>query len=153
MISFKWTLSLEQPANETDLSELQKCLVTAGVFLDLSWNGEAPQLTISISEKLLVKTVDHLHEVEPSDIVDGDSIAQPEDDVVKQKGRPKSVPKNDITLARVHHMRFMGVPARDIAEEIGVSRRTFYRRFEQIKYKNLDPDTPFSKHPPIYIYS
>ena len=97
MISFKWTLSLEQPANETDLSELQKCLVTAGVFLDLSWNGEAPQLTISISEKLLVKTVDHLHEVEPSDIVDGDSIAQPEDDVVKQKGRPKSVPKNDIT--------------------------------------------------------
>ena len=131
MISFKWTLSLEQPANETDLSELQKCLVTAGVFLDLSWNGEAPQLTISISEKLLVKTVDHLHEVEPSDIVDGDSIAQPEDDVVKQKGRPKSVPKNDITLARVHH--------------IGVSRRTFYRRFEQIKYKNLDPDTPFSK--------
>ena len=116
MISFKWTLSLEQPANETDLSELQKCLVTAGVFLDLSWNGEAPQLTISISEKLLVKTVDHLHEVEPSDIVDGDSIAQPEDDVVKQKGRPKSVPKHDITLARVHHMRFMGVPAKDIAE-------------------------------------
>lgn len=104
MISFKWTLSLEQPANETDLSELQKCLVTAGVFLDLSWNGDAPQLTISISEKLLVKTVDHLHEVEPSDIVDGDSIAQPEDDVVKQKGRPKSVPKNDITLARVHHV-------------------------------------------------
>ena len=129
MISFKWTLSLEQPANETDLSELQKCLVTAGVFLDLSWNGEAPQLTISISEKLLVKTVDHLHEVEPSDIVDGDSIAQPEDD----------------TLARVHHMRFMGVPAKDIAEEIGASRQTFYRRFEQIKYKNLDPDTPFSK--------
>ena len=83
MISFKWTLSLEQPANETDLSELQKCLVTAGVFLDLSWNGEAPQLTISISEKLLVKTVDHLHEVEPSDIVDGDSIAQPEDDLPK----------------------------------------------------------------------
>jgi hypothetical protein len=36
-------------------------------------------------------------------------------------------------------------PAKDIAEEIGVSRRTFYRRFEQIKYKNLDPDTPFSK--------
>jgi hypothetical protein len=106
MISFKWTLSLEQPANETDLSELQKCLVTAGVFLDLSWNGEAPQLTISISEKLLVKTVDHLHEVEPSDIVDGDSIAQPEDDVVKQKGRPKSVPKNDITLARVHHILY-----------------------------------------------
>ena len=64
---------------------------------------------------------------------------------VKQKGRPKSVPKNDITLARVHHMRFMGVPAKDIAEEIGASRRTFYRRFEQIKYKNLDPDTPFSK--------
>ena len=55
MISFKWTLSLEQPANETDLSELQKCLVTAGVFLDLSWNGEAPQLTISISEKLLTE--------------------------------------------------------------------------------------------------
>ena len=93
MISFKWTLSLEQPANETDLSELQKCLVTAGVFLDLSWNGEAPQLTISISEKLLVKTVDHLHEVEPSDIVDGDSIAQPEDDVVKQKGRPTPWPE------------------------------------------------------------
>ena len=92
-----------------------------------------------------MKTVDHLHEVEPSDIVDGDSIAQPEDDFVKQKGRPKSVPKNDITLARVHHMRFMGVPAKDIAEEIGASRRTFYRRFEQIKYKNLDPDTPFSK--------
>lgn len=92
-------------------------------------------------------------EIEPSDCGRNEGTAQPENDVVKQRGRPKSVPKNDITLARVHHMRFMGVPVRDIAEEIGVSRRTFYRRFEQIKYKNLDPDTPFSKHPPIYIYS
>ena len=145
MISYKWTLSLDQPSNETDLSELQKYLVTAGVFLDLSWNGEAPQLTISISEKLLDKAAGQQMEIEPSDCGRNEGTAQPENDVVKQRGRPKSVPKNDITLARVHHMRFMGVPARDIAEEIGVSRRTFYRRFEQIKYKNLDPDTPFSK--------
>jgi DNA invertase Pin-like site-specific DNA recombinase len=42
-------------------------------------------------------------------------------------------------------MRFMGVPTENIAREIGISRRTYFRVLQQIQHKNLDPDTPFSK--------
>ena len=63
----------------------------------------------------------------------------------RKRGRPAAAVKNDLTIARIHHMRFMNVPVETIAKEIGVSRRTFYRRWNQIAQLNLDPETPFSK--------
>ena len=63
----------------------------------------------------------------------------------RKRGRPTAAVKNDLTLARIHHMRFMNVPVETIAKEIGVSKRTFYRRWNQIAQLNLDPETPFSK--------
>ena len=50
----------------------------------------------------------------------------------RKRGRPTAAVKNDLTLARIHHMRFMNVPVETIAKEIGVSKRTFYRRWNQI---------------------
>ena len=47
----------------------------------------------------------------------------------RKRGRPAAVVKNDLTLARIHHMRFMNVLVKTIAKEIGDSRRTFYRRW------------------------
>ena len=63
----------------------------------------------------------------------------------RKRGRPAAAVKNDLTIARIHHMRFIYVPVETIAKEIGVSRRTFYRRWNQIAQLNLDPETPFSK--------
>jgi hypothetical protein len=39
----------------------------------------------------------------------------------------------------------MGVPAETIAEEIGVSRRTLFRRLADVNGKDISPDTPFSQ--------
>ena len=39
----------------------------------------------------------------------------------------------------------MGISVEAIAKEIGVSKRTFYRRWTQAEKLGLDPDTPFSQ--------
>ena len=62
-----------------------------------------------------------------------------------KRGRPSVVPKYDITLGCVQHKRFMGISVEAIAKEIGVSKRTFYRRWTQAEKLGLDPDPPFSQ--------
>lgn len=143
MISYKWNLSPEQSSNKEALYKLQACLVAAGVYLDLSWNEDVPQLSISVPEELLEKIAAQQNGQDSSKISqEGNEAAQ---DPPKRRGRPSVIPGNDITLGRVYHMRFMGTSAEAIAKEIGVSKRTFYRRFAKASGKNLDPDTPFSQ--------
>lgn len=143
MISYKWNLSPEQPFDKEALYKLQACLISAGVYLDLSWNGNAPQLSISVSEELQEKVATQHNRLDSSGISkEENETAQ---DPSKRRGRPSAIPGNDLTLGRVYHMRFMGTSVEAIAKEIGVSKRTFYRRFAKVSGKNLDPDTPFSQ--------
>ena len=143
MISYKWNLSPQQPFDKKALYKLQTCLLAAGVFLDLSWNDDAPQLAISVSEEILEK-VTAQQTGQDSFAAAKEENTEPQDSP-KRRGRPSVMPGNDITLGHVQHMRFMGIPAEAIAKEIGVSKRTFYRRFAQARVKHLDPDTPFSQ--------
>ena len=164
MISYKWYLSPDQPFNKEELFKLQYCLHAAGILLDLSWDKGSPVMSISVPEGLMEKA----DEQPPADVP---SVLSAEDRPAERKGsgrcrkrgRPTAAVKNDLTLARIHHMRFtaavkndltlarihhmrfMNVPVETIAKEIGVSRRTFYRRWNQIAQLNLDPETPFSK--------
>ena len=132
MISYKWYLSPDQPFNKEELFKLQYCLHAAGILLDLSWDKGSPVMSISVPEGLMEKA----DEQPPADVPSGRC---------RKRGRPTAAVKNDLTLARIHHMRFMNVPVETIAKEIGVSKRTFYRRWNQIAQLNLDPETPFSK--------
>ena len=141
MISFNFTLSPDHSMNKEHLFQLQNCLVSVGMYLDLSLKDGMPQLTISIPDDFLEKIsssetvtetgTDEIHEL-------------PMDNERKHRGRPAVQPKNDLTLGQVRHMRFMSIPAETIAKEIGVSKRTFYRRLNEINGKNLSEDTPFS---------
>lgn len=60
-------------------------------------------------------------------------------------GRPHARPVNDLTLGDILHKRFMNVPMESIASELGVSRRTLYRKLDAIYGKNIDENTPFSQ--------
>lgn len=62
----------------------------------------------------------------------------------QKRGRPVKPPVNDITLLQVEKMQSNGMKADDIAAFIGVSRRTFYRKFNKAKQESLDPLTPYS---------
>lgn len=143
MISYNFILAPDQPLNKDPLYQLQACLASADIFLDLSWKDDTLQMTISISEDLLEKVT--AKETDQSNVEGEDSTEAELPREIKRRGRPAAKPKNDLTLGRVYHMRFLGVPAETIAEDIGVSRRTFYRRLALINGKNLSEDTPFSK--------
>ena len=60
-------------------------------------------------------------------------------------GRPHVRPVTDLTLGEIHHKRFMNVPMESIASELGVSRRTLYRKLDTVHGKNIDASTPFSQ--------
>jgi hypothetical protein len=145
MFSYHFNLSQEQPANKESLMHLQTYLAAFGVFLDLSWEEGTSRMSIFVSDKALEKKASCPAKQPPS--VPNDGTGSVPDVPVKRRGRPAAHPKNDITLGHVYHLRFMGVPATAIAEEIGVSRRTLYRRLESINGKNISPDTPFSQWP------
>jgi len=147
MISYKWTLSAEQPFDKNTVFELQTHLAAVGVYLDLSWNDNAPQLSISVPKSVL-------QEETASDIAQKSSSEKdPEESPVsskvpvrlKHRGRPLVSPKNDITLGRVLHMQFKGVSAEEIAKMIGISRRTYFRIMKNLENNHYDPETPFSK--------
>ena len=139
MLSLYCLLASNQSVDKSTLFEIQTHLLTAGVFLDLVLKDGRPQLVISVSDELLKK------EAAPSSGAVLDESTQNQADFKRQKGRPPAQPEHDITLERVKHLRFMGVPVEAIAKEIGVSKRTFYRKWRQIGDKCLDSSTPFSK--------
>ncbi len=144
MISYQWFLSPEQPFNKDALYRLQYCLYAAGVYLDLSWNEGSPVMTISVPEELM-ETVDV--QAQKGSPTDSDPEEMPSEEAVRRRrrGRPSVIVKNDLTLGHVRHMRFMNNSVEKIAEEIGVSKRTFYRRWKQAEKMNIDENTPFSR--------
>lgn len=144
MISYQWHLSPDQPFNKEELCRLQCCLYAAGIYLDLSWNEGSVIMSISVPEDLMEK-VDAQQEVNNTDSIPAEDPPAGAAVPRRKRGRPSAVVKNDLTLARIHHMRFMNVPVETIAEELGVSKRTFYRRWKQIACMDLDPETPFSR--------
>ena len=148
MISYQWYLSPAQPFNKDELYKLQCCLYAAGVFLDLSWKDSSPVLTISAPEPASGNRSeppledDSPHDGDPVNISFEESApyAHP-----AKRGRPSVRPENDMTFGRVQHLRSMGVSAEAIAKEIGVSRRTFYRKWTQAQVQGIAPETPFSQ--------
>ena len=140
MISYKWNLSPDQHFDKEVLFEFQRALLAAGVYFDLTQSEETTQLTISVPDENPGNKPGQKPLSTPADPED----AEPECSY-RQKGRPLVVPKNDLTIARIQHMRFMGVSVDTIAGKIGISKRTFYRRWKQIQWKHLDPETPFSQ--------
>ena len=147
MVSYSWSLSAGQSFDKQALFELQTSLVALGVYLDLSWDGNSPQLSISAPEVTSHTEVPTKAATEQNPSIPRESGSDSPGTAKnkKRRGRPLASPSNDITLGHVHHMRFMGVPAEDIAREIGISRRTYFRVLQQIQHKNLGPDTPFSE--------
>ena len=148
MISYQWYLSPAQPFNKDELYKLQCCLYAAGVFLDLSWKDSSPVLTISAPEPASGNRSELPLEEDSTD--DGSPINASSEEsapyvLSAKRGRPSVRPENDMTFGHVQHLRSMDVPAEAIAKEIGVSRRTFYRKWTQAQVQGIAPETPFSQ--------
>lgn len=69
------------------------------------------------------------------------------DDHISTAGRPRIPAKNDWTISQIQHARFLKVPMTEIAQSLGVSVRTLYRRWDAVTKAHLHPDTPYSKWP------
>ena len=148
MISYQWYLSPGQPFNKDELYKLQCCLYAVGVFVDLSWKDGSTVLTLSAPEPASEDSSELSLEDDSPD--DGDPVNISFEESAPyahpaKRGRPSVRPENDMTFGRVQHLRFMGVPVEAIAKEIGVSRRTFYRKWTQAQELGLAPETPFSQ--------
>lgn len=61
--------------------------------------------------------------------------------------RPRAEVKEDLTIAQIHHARFMNVPMTEIARSMGISVRTLHRRWKAAVEAHLPPDTPYSQWP------
>ena len=60
-------------------------------------------------------------------------------------GRRPIVPEHDLTLAQVRELQNRGTCLDGIARLIGVSRRTFFRKWAVVQTLSPDRETPFSK--------
>ena len=107
----------------------------AGILLNLSWDKGSPVMSISVSESLMKKA----DEQSPVDVP---SVLPAEDQPAEGKGfgrcrkrsRPAAAVKNDLTIARIHHMRFMNVPCRNDREG--------NRRFQKELLPQMESDRP-----------
>ena len=143
MISYDFILDLHQSFDKELLSQLQAGLAPIGIFLDLTWKDDMPHMIISVPEEIQEKTDKREAGHQNADTDDSSMLLMP--DTPRHRGRPAVQPENDLTLGQVYHMRCMGITAESIARKIGVSKRTFYRRLNQVNGKNLSEDTPFSQ--------
>lgn len=138
MLKYKWKLSDSQPEQEIHLLQLQQALAVRSVFLDLAFQDGGIILTIAVDDT--VPAPQKYPDI--AAVTDGSSMIS-HDDI--HRGRPYATPSEDLTLGQVRHMRFMNVPMQTIADSLGVSKRTLYRRLQEINGKHLDENTPFSK--------
>lgn len=138
MLKYKWKLSDSQPEQEIPLLRLQQALAASSVFLDLAFQDGGIILTIAMDDTVPApqKHPDIAAVTDESSMISHDDI---------RRGRPYVTPNEDLTLGQVRHMRFMNVPMQTIADSLGVSKRTLYRRLQEINGKHLDENTPFSK--------
>ena len=134
MMKCTWNLDGLQDSSNPPFSTFQAALAARGLMIDYSFKEGVVKLTLEIEKDWA------------ADNVQGNTAGENASSPVPQKrGRPTCVPANDITLARVRHMRFMNIPVSEIAKEIGVSKRTFYRQWKKVMENHPDDDTPFSK--------
>ena len=143
MISYDFILDLHQSFNKVLLSQLQTALAPIGIFLDLAWKDDMPHMIISVPEEIQEKTGNQVAGHQNAGVKDSSMVLMP--DTPRRRGRPAVQPQNNLTLGQVYHMRCMGITAESIAAKIGVSKRTFYRRLNQVDRKNISEDTPFSQ--------
>lgn len=64
-----------------------------------------------------------------------------------RRGRRPVAPAQDISFAQALQMNAGGTSLANIADYIGVSRRTFFRRWSAARASGIDPETPFSDWP------
>lgn len=134
MESYRWILSPEQPPGNPGISNLQQKLASAGFLLDLSLRDGAVELSINVDDVPRTASPDP----------DVDPVRETAQTPLPRRGRHPSVPKNDITVSQVREMRSKGMVLDEIADHIGVSRRTFFRRWRELQGRDIDPEAPFS---------
>ena len=149
MLKYNWKLSDSQPMQEIPLFLLQQELASRSVLLDLTFQDGGVTLTLVVDDTVPV------HQECPcfagSSVLssstgnNSETAGAPIPHHDAQRGRPYAAPNEDLTLAQVRHMKFMNIPMQTIADTIGVSRRTLFRRLQSINGKHLDENTPFSK--------
>lgn len=162
MLSYHWNLPLAQPEDNPPLHLIQQALFNAGFFLDFSLADGMVRLTIQeASPEGGVQGGSQQAENPPER-----SGAAPAPDAAgtacgpspdagsppvrpespkKRRGRSSAVPKKDISIRQAREMRSEGLTLEEIAAHIGISRRTFFRRWRDITNGEADPDTPFSR--------
>lgn len=157
MLDYHFNLTTSQPASNPGLSILQEKLIDAGIFLDFTYKNGNLGLYIRIEDANLIpkKPLDI-----PKGLLDSENSTNPADSVFPvvdpsapvrsgdekpRRGRRPAVPERDLTLAQVRDMKKSGVGLDEIAHLIGVSRRTFFRRWATVQDSCPDPRTPFSK--------
>ena len=149
MLLHRFNLSLDQPEGALFISELQDKLYSAGILLSLALSDDLIQLTIAIPEDGPA----HMPAPEYGSLTEkhdeGSLISQDEGDgsCKCRRGRKPAVPSQDISLAQALQMNAGGTSLADIANYIGVSRRTFFRRWSAAQASGIDPETPFSDWP------
>ena len=155
MLSYHWNLPLAQPEDNPPLHLIQQALFNAGFFLDFSLADGMVRLTIQEAcpkgggrggRCQAENPPDRSGAAPAPDAAEaaGSPSGRPESPK-KRRGRDFAVPKNDISIQHAREMRSEGLTLEEIAAYIGISRRTFFRRWHDIADRDADPDTPFSR--------
>lgn len=162
MLSYHWNLPLAQPEDNPPLHLIQQALFNAGFFLDFSLADGMVRLTIQEAspeggaqggsqqaenppERGTATPAPDAARATGGHFPDACSPAGHSESPQKSRGRSSAVPKNDISIQQAREMRSEGLTLEEIAAHIGVSRRTFFRRWHDIADRDADPDTPFSR--------
>jgi len=132
MLKYTVNLSADQPAQEASLMDFQIALAQEDIFLDMSLEDDKPRMHFYFKRKPLGKSAP------------ADAENPPAPQAAPKKGRPRVAAENDISLETALLMLSTGLTAQEVADYIGVSRRTFFRRLSEAKRQRVDLCTPFS---------
>lgn len=142
MLKYTWNLETLQPQNDVPIKKIQEALMLRDIFIDYAIKNGTPSLTVYIPNEGDNDT--DMITAEKTTV--SETGTEAENIQIPKRGRPAAVPKNDLTLERISNMRRLGVSANDIAKELGVSKRTYYRGLEKLKTGGPHScDSPFSK--------
>lgn len=157
MLDYYFNLAANQPASNPEFSILQERLADAGILLDFTFRDGSLGLHVRIKDgnpvpggmpevpKGVFGSGTATNPVDPEP--PGVDPPSPTDQAgpKPRRGRQPAVPDHDLTLAQVREMQEGGTCLEKIALLIGVSRRTFFRKWAIAQDSCTDPGTPFSK--------
>ena len=154
MLDYHFNLSANQPASNPGLSILQEKLASSGILLDFTFRDGNLVLHVRIidgtpeskePQEDLQKPPENGNPANPE--IPGTVPQSPADHENEKPriGRRPIVPEHDLTLAQVRELQNRGTCLDGIARLIGVSRRTFFRKWAAVQSLSPDPETPFSK--------